>query len=423
MVRNENDVVITGIGVINATGVGKTAFWDALCEGRSGIGPIRRFDASALPVRIAGEIADFKPAQFVKPRKALKVMARDAQLGIAASTLACEDAGLQSAAIDPERCGAIFAADRISGDLSHSVEPYRRCIVDGRFDFSRWGTEAYSVSFPLSFLKVLPNMVAAHISIAHDCRGPCNTIHHAEVSGLLAVIEAARIIERGAADVMIAGGASSQMQPFDWACHCVKGGLSPRNDDPRRVCRPFDALRDGQVLGEGAAALILERRSHAVARGAAVLATVQGWGRCCRPSCGSLPSGEGIERAVTLAVQQAAVPREQIAHVNAHGLSMVHEDRIEAQALHRVVPEVPVTALKGYFGNLGAASGVTELAASILALQNNMVPQTLNYEHPDPDCPVRVVAGGPAQSSGKAALSLNWTRVGQAVAVMVSRDE
>ena len=420
-----NEAVITGLGVVSPIGIGKGRVWDSFCTGRSGVGPIRLFDPAGLPVRIAAEVDGFDPKAYVRPRKSLKVMARDAQFGVAASVLAWQDANLGIGAVDPERCAVILGADRICSDLEDCEPCFRACIVDGRFDFSRWATEGMPIAFPLGFLKLLPNMIASHVSIAHDARGPNNTIHQAELSGLLAVVEAARVIQRGMADVVIAGGASSQMNPFDWVRHCVTGVLSASQGDPTAVLRPFDADRDGQVWGEGAAAFIIENRRHAEARAATILARVLGWACTCEPGHrpkvgrGGPPQGTGLRRAISLAVGQARLKPSQLGHVNAQGVSGVVDDQIEARAIHACLPDVPVTAPKSYFGNLGAAGGAMEMAASVLSFAYGLVPPTLNYRRPDPKCPVRVVHGRPLQTPLRTALAVNWTWIGQAVAVVL----
>ncbi|MFH1921614.1 MAG: beta-ketoacyl-[acyl-carrier-protein] synthase family protein [Planctomycetota bacterium] len=412
-----DEVVITGLGVACPIGIGKQRVRDSLLAGRSGVGPIRLFDPAGLPVEIAAEVDDFDPKAHVRPRKNLKVMARDAQLGVTAASLACQDAELTSGAVDPERLGVVFGADRICGPLEESEASYRACMVGGHFEFSRWGKEGMAAMFPLGFLRLMPNMVASHVTIAHDARGPSNTMHQGELSGLLAVSEAARILQRGRADVMIAGGASSQMNPFDWVRHCVLGALSTSRDDPTTVLRPFDADRDGQVWGEGAAAYVLESRRHAEARGATILARLLGWSSTCEPNDGGPPKGSGLERAMRLALERAKLKPSEVGHVNAHAVSAVADDQIEALAIHACLPDVPVTAPKSYFGNLGAAAGAVEMAASVVALGDGLVPATLNYRRPDPKCPVPVVHGEPLAAGARTALLVNWAWVGQAVAV------
>lgn len=416
------EVVITGIGVVCPIGIGKVAVWESLCAGRSGIRPIQSFDASGLPVRIGGEIPDFNPRPFIANRKSLKVMARDSQIGVAASQLACRDAGIAPGGVDPERFGVILGADKISGSIKDSEDGYRKCIVDGQFLFERWGSLALPVTYPLSFLRVLPNMIASHVSIAEDARGPNNTIHQGEVSSLLAITEATRVIQRGAAEVMIAGGASSRMTPFDWCYHCVIGRLSSSQNDPEKVVRPFDADRSGEVYGEGAAAFILEDRRHAEARGAKILGRILGASSTCEKYNGSM-SGASLRRAIRQAMAEAGVPPEDLGHVNAHGASTVADDAMEARALQATVPDVPVAAPKSFFGSLGASSGAVEMAVSVLSFCGGLVPATLNYTRPDPCCPVKVVAGQPLTEPKPAALLVNWTTVGQAAAMVVAGIE
>jgi 3-oxoacyl-[acyl-carrier-protein] synthase II len=369
--------------------------------------------------QIAGQIPDFDPKQHGVPRKSLKVMARDAQIGVAASVLAGQDAGIVTGRVDPERFGVVLGADRICSSLEHSEPPYRACLVDGRFDFDRWGREGMVVTFPLSFLRVLPNMIASHISIAHDARGPNNTIHHAEVSSLLAVAEAARVIERGMADVMLAGGASSELNPFDHVRLSVYGRVSREYEAPAAVARPFDAGRTGEVRGEGATVFVLESRRHAEARGATILGRIAGWATACEPRNGPL-QGTALRQVIGLAVERAGWSPRDVGHINAQGFSTRHDDALEAQAICGVLGNTPVTAPSSFFGNLSAAGGATEMAASVLGLRRGLVPPTLNYDRPDPGCPLRVVAGDGEPSPAATALMLNWTPLGQAVAVAVA---
>ena len=198
------------MGIVSPIGIGWEAFWDALLAGHCGIGPVTQTNLSGMPPQLAGEVRNFDAKKFVANRKGLKVMSRDAQLGIAASMLACHDAGIVTGKIDPERFGVVLGADPICSPIQESEATYGACVADGRFDFRLWGTKGMTASFPLGFLRVLPNMVASHVSIAQDARGPNNTIHEGEISSLLAVIESASVIQRGMADVMLAGGASSQ---------------------------------------------------------------------------------------------------------------------------------------------------------------------------------------------------------------------
>ncbi len=414
------DVVITGVGTLSPLGIGREAFTASLRAGRSGIGPITLFDSSGLPVRIAGEVKDFDPKTYVTPRKSLKLMARDCQLGVAASVLACADAQVRPGSVAPDRFGVVLGADSIGSTLEISEEPYRRCVVDGQFRYERWAVEGAAVSFPLNFLKVLPNMIASHISIAHDARGPNNTIHHGDVSSLLALCEAARAIQRGAADAMLAGGASSQMNPFDWVRHCLIGRLSPSREDPQTVMRPFDLARSGQVHGEGSTVFVLERREHAEARGANIRARIAGSSSVYVPAGGAAGQRRSIARALAAALADAGLAPRDVGHVNAHGLSTAIDDAIEAAAIREVLGAAAVTAPKSYFGNLGAAAGATEMLASLLAIQDGSVPPTLNYRNPDPRCDVNIVRDGPLKRAVPNALLLNATFAGQATALVLS---
>jgi 3-oxoacyl-[acyl-carrier-protein] synthase II len=416
------EVVITGVGVVSPIGIGRQAFWDSLLAGHCGIGPVTQTNVSGLPPQFAGEVRNFDARTFVANRKSLKVMSRDAQLGIAASTLACRDAGISAGKIDPERFGVVLGADNICSPIQESETTYGACVADGRFDFQLWGTKGMAASFPLGFLRVLPNMIASHVSIVQDARGPNNTIHEGEISSLLAMSESASVIQRGMADVMLAGGATSQMHPLDFLRRIAMGNLSPRCDDPAALVRPFDAHRDGYVWSEGAAVLVLESRKHAESRGAKILARLKGWGAAFEAvdSHGRL-SGGGLRRAIAAALDRAAVKPDALGHVNAHGLSTVRDDALEAAVLADLLPQTPVTALKGHFGNPGAAGAVMEVAASILAMENRCVPAVRNYEHVDPACALQIVRDQPLVISRTDALCLTWMPFGQAAAVVVGQ--
>lgn len=411
--QSARDVVITGIGVVTPLGIGRAPFWESLVAGRSGVRPIAQFDAEGLPVRIAAEADDFDGKAFVRPRKNLKVMARDAQFAVASAELACDDARLTEGSVDPERIGVVFGADRIRNELAEIADTFRACVVDGRFRLNLWGTAGAAATYPLLMLKNLPNMVSAHISIARDARGPNNTICSGEASGLLAIGEAAAAIARGQVDVMLAGGAASRMHPLDWVRACLYEDLSRRNEEPGRACRPFDLERDGQVRGEGAGTLVLESRRHAERRGAPILARVLGWG------AGFGQRGEALSRAATRALAQADLPAASLGHVSASGLGTRDDDRDEAQALAQFAPGVPVVAYKSYFGNLYSAGGAVELAASVLSLAAGVVPRTLNYETRDPECPIQVIRGEPYYSAAPLALVLGATRSAQGAAVVI----
>ena len=414
------EIVITGTGVISPIGIGGDAFWQSLCQGHSGVRRLEIFNGDAMPPPLASEVADFDPKQSVRPRKSLKVMSRDIQLAFAAADMACREAALEGGAVAPERLGVVFGADMILCDLSELHPAFARCTTNGRFDSRRWGESAMAEMYPLWMLKYLPNMPACHIGIAQDARGPNNSITLGEASSLAAVIEAVRVLQRGQADVIIAGGAGCRIQQTVWAY----GGayhFSRRLDDPARAMRPFDADRDGTVHGEGAGAVVLESREHAEARGAKILARVGGFAACFEPhAAGRQPSGHAIRQSILQTLDRSGVTPAELGYVNAHGLSTPREDRIEAQAVRDALGNVPVTALKSYFGSLGAGGGAVELIASVLAFAHGRVPPTLNYQKPDPQCPIRVIHGEPMTLERPTALVLNQTRTTQAMALLLS---
>jgi len=417
------EIVVTGVGVISPIGIGREAFADSLRAGRSGIGPLSLFDSGRMPVRFGGQVNDFEPKQYVKPRKSLKVMSRDIQFAYTAADLACVDAELDAQSVDPERLGVILGADMMYCDLGEIADAYRECMVDGVFDFSRWGEHALDEMHPLWLLKYLPNMPACHVGIARGARGPTNSITLAEASSLLAVAEGMRAIERGKADAMIVGGAGSRLHPTSLAFRS-DSLLSHRNDEPTRACRPFDADRDGMVNGEGAGAFVIESRSHAEARGAKIIARLLGYANHCEPHVnGRPPEGTAIRASIAGALRAAGLEEGEVGHVNAHGLSTPDHDRAEARAIRDCLGDVWVTAPKSFFGDLGAGTGAVEMAASLVAIEDQRVPITLNYEQPDPQCPVNVVHGEARAVDSSIALVMNQTTMGQAVAVVIGAPD
>jgi len=415
----KSEVVITGFGVVCPIGIGREAFWTALLEGRSGVRRLGVFERGGRAAPIGAEVTGFDPKQYVRPRKSLKVMSRDIVLGFAAADLACVDAQLAQKRVDPERIGIVLGADLIACELDELVAPYRACMAEGRFQFDRWGPQALAEFYPLWMLKYLPNMPACHIGIAQDIRGPTNSIVLGEVSSLAAVAEGTRAIERGQVDAMIAGGVGMRIHPTIWT-HDQISQYSQRADNPAAACRPFDAGRDGIVNGEGAAALFMESRASAEARGATILARVLGFAAAFEPRRNGTPlRGTAIRTAIRRALDAAGLRPGEVGHVNAHGASTTLDDPVEAQAIRETLGDVPVTAPKSCFGDLGAGGGAVELGASLLALVHGQVPPTLNYEHPDPLCPVNVVRGQPLTGTAPTAVALNHTTQGQAVAVVL----
>ncbi|HEX6961113.1 MAG TPA: beta-ketoacyl-[acyl-carrier-protein] synthase family protein [Lacipirellula sp.] len=417
-----HEVVITGLGIVCPIGVGADAVWASIRTGRSGVRAVPELAVAGAPIPIAGDVADFDPKEWVKPRKSLKVMSRETQLGFAAAEMAWAHAQLDDAGVEPERLGVTCGSNMFCPEVPElAAACHASDAGGGTFDFSRWGNLGLREVFPLWLLKYLPNMAPAHVSIVHDARGPSNSIVAGDTSGLLAIIEAADVVARGHADVMLAGGASSA---FGWMDVLWHNGArqSRRIDEPQRACRPFDADRDGWVAAEGAALFVLETRAHAEARGVKPLARIAGYGRRYEPSTDFYqPTGRGIQQAIEAALQMAGLKRDDVGHVNAHGLSTELDDRIEAEAIRQTLGDAPVTAPKSLLGNTGAGSGAVELAVSLLGLQHDAIPATLNYDTPDPKCPVNVVTEL-TPSRARSALVLNHRTTGQAVSLLVTAD-
>jgi len=417
-----DDIVITGIGVVSPVGVGREAFWGALMSGASGIRPITGFDASGLAVRFGGQVIDFDPKIFVRPRKSLKVMSRDIQLGFAAADLAVADAGLAPGRVEPTRFGVVFGGDMIYADIEDLESTYRLATADGAFDYHRWAEAIQQEVHPLWLLKHLPNMTASHVAIAHDARGPNNTIVLGDVSGLLAVAEAASVIRRGWADVMIAGGTGCRLHPTAMVARGA-AQLSHRGDDFESACRPFDLDRDGLVNAEGAGAVILESREHATRRGAAIIGRILATASRCEPRARrDGVSGAALRQAIRAAREAAGLEVRDVGHVNAHGLSTIEMDRAEAGAIAAELGDTPVTAPKSSFGHLGAGGGVVEMLASVFGLAAGVVPPTRSYRTPDPQCPIAVVHGEPLAGRPATAIAVNTCTTGQAVAVALAAE-
>jgi 3-oxoacyl-[acyl-carrier-protein] synthase II len=414
------EVVITGLGMVSPLGVGRDAFWQALETGQSGIDFLPEFVGTDLPFRFGSRIKGFDARQYVQPRKTIKVMCEEIQAAYAAAVLALQDAGLAKEAVDPDRLGVVLGSEMLFGEVEEVSDVYRHCVSDGQFDFERWGAYVFKDLYPLWMLKYLPNMAACHISIACDARGPNNSIVLGGASSLLAVGEATRVIQRGHADAMLAGGSGAQVSfnalPFrGWE------QLSQWPGEPRGASRPFDARRSGVVPGEGSATFLLESRDHAQRRGAKMLARIAGFAsRYEQPPPIDARAGLAIGQSIAAALADAGLSPGDVGHVNAHGEGSIAHDRNEAQAIRALLGDVPVTAPKSYFGDLGAGSGAIELAASVLALVHGRVPPTLNYETPDPACPVNVIHGSPLPVDQPTAVALNQSSTGQAAALVLT---
>jgi 3-oxoacyl-[acyl-carrier-protein] synthase II len=413
-------VVLTGIGVVTPLGQDAASFWDGLAHGKSGIRTIQAFDPAPLATRFAGEVTGFDAKKYLSKdgRKQLKVMARAIQLAVAAAQLALDNGMVYLPNIDATRFGVEFGAGLLPSELAElgPAAAVSRDPQPGQVELRAWGEKGLPVITPLWMLKYLPNMLACHVSILHNAQGPSNSITEGDVGSLLAVGEAFRIIRRNGADLFLAGGADSKVNPLSMIRQNMFGHLSKRNDAPDQACRPFDKDRDGLAIGEGAGVLVMEELEHARKRNATIYGEVIGFGAAFDRGM----TGRGLVRAIRAALTQANVAPRDVDHVNAHGLGSPRFDAIEAAALAEVFGPraVPVWAIKGNIGNLGAGSGTTELAASLLALKHRTVPATRNHAAAGADCPVAVTTA-PRSVERPCMLKLGFTDMGQCAAVVI----
>ncbi|QEL18140.1 beta-ketoacyl-[acyl-carrier-protein] synthase family protein [Limnoglobus roseus] len=422
-------VVITGIGVVAPNGVGKSSFWDACKQGVSGIGPITSFDPSNHPVKVAGEVKDFDPEPYipVQARKSLKVMGRAAKFGLGGAGLAIQDSGLNLATENPERMGVVMGGGVVPVDLAELAPMLARaCQENGAFDERQLSTDGNSPLFPLWLLKYLPNMAAAHISMAFNCQGPNNTVVTACVAGTQAVGEAYRLIDRGEADVMLAGGADSRIDPLMLLAYTALGTLSRSARPAGEMSRPFDRLRDGFVISEGAAVLVLEEYERAKARNANIYAEIRGFGSTfdaysvTKPD----PDGKGGARAIQAALKEGSVDYRDIGYINAHGTSTRLNDAMETAAVKRVFGEssrdVQLSSIKSMIGHSIGASGAIEAAALAMSLQSQVYPPTINLTNPDPQCDLDYIPNTAREKKVKYGLSTSFGFGGQNGALVMA---
>ncbi|MDP8263545.1 MAG: beta-ketoacyl-ACP synthase II [Candidatus Ancaeobacter aquaticus] len=425
----ERKVVITGLGVVSPLGIGKEVFWDGLSKGRSGIAPVTLFDPGDFPVKIAGEIDNFDPKQFIQQRKSLKVMARDIQLAVAAAQLGVSDAGIDFETIDPTRLGTSLGTSLISMSIDE-LSPSVQNSLDENADFSiqKWGAEGMNMLFPLWMLQYLPNMPACHISIRYNTQGPNNTITSACAASTQAIGEAFKVIQRGDADMMIAGGTDSKVNPLNYLRYYFSKCLSVNNTrDPQKVSRPFDKERDGFVIGEGAGIVILEEYEHAKKRGAKIYSELAGYGAASDAAgvYGDNYNVNGLIYSMKNVLEDAECNHDDIDYISVNGLSTQIADKIETEAIKNVFNEhaysIPMSSIKSMIGHLGASSGVVQLVAAALSLENNIVLPTINYETKDSDCDLDYVPNTPREKECRSALLNSFGLGGQIASLIIKK--
>ena len=380
-------VVITGLGTLNPLGNDVAATWAAVRAGRSGIGPITLFDATDYQTRIAGEVKGFDPvARF--GRKDARRMARQTQLALGAADEALADAGLKDAPIDRQRTGVIVGSGMGALDPVHEAANTLRDRGPARVS-------------PFFVPMMLADTPSAQISITYGLTGPNLAVYTACATGNNALGEAAATIRRGAADLMLAGGTEACILPLALAGFNAMGAISTRNDEPERASRPFDAGRDGFVVSEGAAVLVLEEREHAIARGAIIYGELLGYGTSADAYHITMPSeaGEGAAESMRAALRDAGLETTDIDYINAHGTSTPLNDQAETAAIKRLFGEkayaIPVSSTKSMTGHLLGAGGALEAIICLLAMREGLVPPTINYDQPDPACDLDYAPNSP----------------------------
>lgn len=390
-------VVITGIGLLTPLGLSTAESWKALIAGKSGISPITRFDASLLETRIAGEVKDFDPGQFIE-KKEIKKMDRFIQFAIAASEQALTDSGLKITQSNAEKVGVIIGSGM--GGIETICHYDSICVNQG--------TDRVSPFFiPCSVINLAPGQV----SIRTGARGPNFAPVSACATGTHAVGEAYHIVQRGDADAVITGGTEATIVPLAMAGFMNMKALTSRNDEPEKACRPFDAMRDGFVMGEGAGVLILEELEHAQNRGAKVYAEVIGFGMNSDAYhiTSPIPDGSGAARCMELAVTSAGIRMDQVDYINAHGTSTPVNDAMETKGIKLAfgdhAAKLLVSSTKSMTGHMLGATGAVEAAFTALTLHQQLIPPTINLETPDPECDLDYVANKARMAAVKVGIS------------------
>ena len=379
-------VVVTGLGALTPVGNTVEEFWSALTQGRSGIGPITKFDAEAktasgefqFPTRIAGEVRNFDELKYIDKNEARRL---DPYLkyAMACSVMAMEDSGLDPGKVDSTRFGTLIGSG--IGGIGTLLDSHKTLLDKGPDRVS-----------PFFVPMLIINLASGLVSMRVGAKGPNSSVVTACATGYHAIGDAFKVIQRGAADVMIAGGAEAIIVPLTIAGFCAMKAMSTRNEEPQKASRPFDADRDGFVCGEGGGVLVLESLDHAVRRGARIYAEVVGYGMTgdAHHMTAPDPEGDGAARAMAGALADAGIAPTDVGYINAHGTSTPYNDKFETLAIKRVFGEharrIAVSSTKSMTGHLLGAAGGVEAIATVLALHHGMLPPTINYETPDPDC-------------------------------------
>ena len=409
-------VVVTGLGLVTPLGIGIQNNWDALISGRSGIRSIDRFpNVDAFATRIAGQVPDFRAEDFIEPKE-IKKMDLFIQYSVAAAAMAMEDSGFR---IDPHEAEAVGVIIGVGLCGIDTIEGTERAYLDG-------GPRKIS---PFFIPKVISNLAPGQIAIRHGAKGVNWTPTSACASGNHAIGEAFHLIRRGLQEAVIAGGAESAITPLGVGGFSAMKALSTRNDEPERASRPFDKERDGFIIAEGSGVLILEERERALKRGAKIYAEVIGYGANgdAHHLTAPAPEGEGAARCMRLALKDAGIGPSEVDYINAHGTSTEYNDANETQAIKKVFGEhafkLAVSSTKSMTGHLLGAAGAIEGVFSVLALQHGMIPPTINYENPDPQCDLDYTPNRARKADIQVALSNSFGFGGTNACILFRRSE
>ena len=416
-----DDIVITGYGAITPLGHDVESYYQSLMRGESAVGLI----APELGVDgtqwLSSIIRDFDPREHVQPRKTIKVMCREIQLGFGAAMQACKMASITTGTVDPDRIGTVFSGELFFSETADVECIVRLCASNGKMDHRRWAVEAMENMYPLWMLKSLPNMAACHVGIALDARGPNNTITTLGTSGLNAALEAINVIRRGMADVIVVGSTASQ-NTLTRMLQRYEEDYSKAYFDPTTACKPFDQARDGSVSGESASSVILERRSHAEARGATIVGSISAWANRFGKSTKGRWSGtqSATESTLSTLLERSRLSAQDIDHVNACANGTIACDAGESRGIANVLKDVPVVSYKGAIGDCASGSGLIEWIASFAGMRAGAIPPTTNHETTAADCPVNVISKTAKPRTASNAIKLSLTDQGHCVGIMFS---
>ncbi|WP_319477920.1 beta-ketoacyl-ACP synthase II [Marispirochaeta aestuarii] len=403
--KHANDIVVTGIGAITSIGNTREAFWENLIAGRSGADTIHAFNPAGFGSTIACEVKDFNPQDLMDKRRARR-MARFSQLAVCTALAAWKDAGLDLEKENPVRIASLVSSG--AGDYEH-IEIQHQTLLD----------KGPLKGHPLVVPKIIPNMAAGNVAIELGIHGPCFGAVSACATGAHTLALGAQLLQLNKADVIVAGGAESTITPLAVDAYACMKVLSTRNHEPQRASRPFDADRDGFVIGEGSAVLILERRDRAQKRGARIYATLAGTGMTADAHSIAAPDTEGrwAAEAMKTAMREAGLNPEDVGYINAHGTSTRANDSTETKAIKSALGDsarkTPVSSTKSMIGHTLGAAGALEAAATVLALYNGVLPPTINLENPDPECDLDYIPNEARSVKIRTALSNSFGFGGQ----------